>query len=222
MATAALASELDRVGAERMPGAIGSALLARLDRAFPPAARPGARLRPDPALGPLLEATDAVAEHILGSGARPVRALLLDKNPGSNWSLGWHQDRVIAVRERRNVPGFSGWTVKAGIDHAEPPFDLIEHMLTLRVHLDDSGPNNGPLLIAPRSHQLGRVPKAEIGAAVERLGILACPAAAGDIWVYRAPILHASARAASPSRRRVLQLSYSADALPGGLEWLGA
>jgi hypothetical protein len=221
MPAAAPASELDRLGAERVPGALGAALLARLDRAFPPAARPGARLRPDPALEPLLEATGAIADRVLGSAARPVRALLLDKNPGSNWSLGWHQDRVIAVRRRRNVAGFGGWTVKAGIDHAEPPFDLIERMLILRVHLDDAGPDNAPLLVAPGSHRLGRVPETEIGAAVERLGILECPAAAGEMWLYRAPILHASARAASPSRRRVLQLSYSVDALPGGLEWLG-
>ena len=44
---------------------------------------------------------------------------------------------------------------------------------------------------------------------------------AGDVWVYSASILHASDRASAGGRRRVLQLSYSADPLPGGLEWLG-
>jgi hypothetical protein len=39
--------------------------------------------------------------------------------------------------------------------------------------------------------------------------------------VYATPILHASARAAKPSRRRVLQLLYCADDLPPGLAWLG-
>ncbi len=32
---------------------------------------------------------------------------------------------------------------------------------------------------------------------VERLGAESCPAAAGDLWLYATPILHASARAAA-------------------------
>ena len=34
-------------------------------------------------------------------------------------------------------------------------------------------------------------------------------------------ILHASNAAETPRRRRVLQIDYSADDLPGGLQWLG-
>ncbi|HEX8191354.1 MAG TPA: phytanoyl-CoA dioxygenase family protein [Allosphingosinicella sp.] len=180
-----------------------------------------ARLGRLPGLSPLLAPAVAIAERLLGSAARPVRAVFFDKNETRNWSLGWHQDRTIAVRARRDVPGFSAWTVKSGIDHAVPPFDYLERMLTLRIHLDDAGPDNAPLLVAPGSHRLGHMPEAEIAAAVARLGTRPCLAAAGDVWAYRAPILHASERARTPTRRRVVQLFCSADDLPGGLEWLG-
>lgn len=52
-----------------------------------------------------------------------------------------------------------------------------------------------------------------------RLGATPGLAEAGDVWACATPILHASERAASPVRRRVLQLLYSAEALPGGLAW---
>lgn len=156
----------------------------------------------------------------LGPDCRPVRAILFDKSAASNWSLGWHQDRTIAVEARREVPGFTQWTVKSGIPHAVPPFALVERMLTLRIHLDDVGEANAPLLVAPGSHRLGPVPEPEIPKAVERCGTHACLADAGDLWLYAAPLLHASERAEAPDRRRVLQLAYSADVLPDGLEWL--
>jgi ectoine hydroxylase-related dioxygenase (phytanoyl-CoA dioxygenase family) len=147
---------------------------------------------------------------------------LFDKSPERNWSLGLHQDRTIAVRARVEAPGFGAWTVKAGIAHVVPPFEILEHMLTLRIHIDPAGMDNAPLLVVPGSHRLGRVAERNIAVVAKRLGTAACPAARGDLWVYAAPILHASARAARPSRRRVLQLLYSAGDLPRGLAWLGA
>jgi hypothetical protein len=89
------------------------------------------------------------------------------------------------------------------------------------MQLDRDGPTNAPLLVAPGSHRLGRIAEPGIEAAARRCGTRTCLAAAGDVWAYAAPILHASARAEAPGRRRVLQLSYSSDDLPGGLEWLG-
>ena len=78
-----------------------------------------------------------------------------------------------------------------------------------------------PLLIAPGSHRYGRVAEGEVLSLVERCGIQSCLAERGDIWLYSTPILHASDAASNPRRRRVLQLDYSADPLPGDLEWLG-
>jgi hypothetical protein len=43
-----------------------------------------------------------------------------------------------------------------------------------------------------------------------------------DIWLYATPIVHASGVATRTTRRRVFQVDYSADELPGGLRWLAA
>jgi hypothetical protein len=105
--------------------------------------------------------------------------------------------------------------------HVEPPFDLLAGRVTVRVHLDAVPTTNAPPLIAPGSHKLGRIPTAEIPEVVCQCGIIACLAAAGDIWLYATPILHSSDAAAAPLHRRVLQIDYAVSQLPGGLEWLG-
>jgi ectoine hydroxylase-related dioxygenase (phytanoyl-CoA dioxygenase family) len=158
---------------------------------------------------------------VLGNAARPVRAILFNKSPDANWSLAWHQDRTICVRERREVAGFGPWTVKSGMIHVAPPFDLLSRMVTLRAHLDDVPATNAPLLIAPGSHKYGRVAVHDVEGVVERCGTVSCLADAGDIWLYATPILHASDAASKPSSRRVLQVDFAAEDLPFGLEWLG-
>jgi ectoine hydroxylase-related dioxygenase (phytanoyl-CoA dioxygenase family) len=189
-----------------------------------PSDRAGIRLHGIAGLGTWLSPAGAVggfAAAVLGPECRPVRAILFDKNEAANWSLAWHQDRTIAVRQRREVPGFGAWTVKSGIHHVEPPASLQAGMVTLRLHLDPVPESNGPLLIAPGSHRLGRILEADIPEIVRRCGTATCLAKPGDLWLYATPILHASPAATDPTHRRVLQVDYAVGSLPGGLEWLG-
>lgn len=184
----------------------------------------GLRLHGIGTLRPLLSpdgCIGAVAASILGASAKPVRAILFNKSPETNWSLAWHQDRTICVKDRRETPGFGPWTIKSGLIHVAPPFDLLTRMVTLRAHFDDVPATNAPLLIAPGSHLHGRVTVNETDKIIALCGTTACLAEAGDIWLYATPILHASEKAAMPVSRRVLQVDYAAEELPGGLEWLG-
>lgn len=214
--------QLDRDGAQLFPAAFSPAELVALAALLSvPEGRPGARLGRIPGLAARIRPADAIAAALVGPAARAVGGKLFDKSPVRNWALGWHQDRTIAVRERRDVPGFGQWTVKADIPHCVPPFEFLERSLTLRIHLDPVAADNAPLLVAPGSHRLGRIVEARVAATVARCGAEACLAEAGDAWAYATPILHASDRAATPARRRVLQLLYSADDLPAGLDWLG-
>jgi hypothetical protein len=188
-----------------------------------PRGRAGVRLHGVAGLGELLAPDGPLRPAVatLGLAARPVRAILFDKTPGANWALGWHQDRTVAVRERRDAPGYGPWSIKAGVQHVEPPFDVIEPMVTIRVHLDDVPADNAPLLIAPGSHRLGRIAEPDIADAVERCGTATCLARRGDVWAYATAILHASAASSGHARRRVLQVDYAAHDLAKPLEWLG-
>jgi hypothetical protein len=162
-----------------------------------------------------------LARSVLSSAPRAVRAILFEKTQQTNWALGWHQDRTIAVRERVDSRGFNNWNRKSGVDHVEPPFSFIENMLTVRIHIDPVDENNAPLLVSPRSHRCGRIAEADISNVVERCGTAACLAERGDVWLYRTAILHASERSRSERSRRVLQIDFSAQELPDGLQWLG-
>ena len=161
---------------------------------------------------------DLVA-RVIGHGAFPVRAILFDKQPGVNWDLGYHQDRAIAVKERREVHGFHGWSVKEGVPHVLPPASVLEGMLSARIHLDDCGEENGPLLVSPSTHKLGIIEKSSVPAVVGKHGEVVCTCAAGSVLLMRPLLLHASSKSLAPSHRRVVHIEYAVSTLPGGLEW---
>jgi ectoine hydroxylase-related dioxygenase (phytanoyl-CoA dioxygenase family) len=217
--------DLARDGACHLPG-VARALLADLDRLADSLAsqRAGHRIEGNAVVRALTAKTSllqTLAAARIGDEAGAVRAILFNKSADANWGLGWHQDRTIAVEARHDVDGFGPWTVKAGITHVAPPFDLLAQILTMRIHIDPVPADNAPLLIAPGSHRLGLVSEGEMGAAVARCGIATCLAERGDVWLYATPMLHASERSTSGNQRRVLQIDFCAQALPPPLQWCG-
>jgi hypothetical protein len=218
--------DLDKDGAQLFAQALDEAACLRLEAALSalPSNTPGVRIGDAPQLKPFLDTAGpigAIAAAVIGPDARPVRAILFDKTATRNWALGWHQDRTIVVKERIDADGFGPWTLKSGLIQVEPPFEILERMVTLRVHLDAVDESNAPLRIVPGSHRLGRLPEAAIDQVAAALGERVCLARRGDVWLYATPIVHASLAADPPRRRRVLQVDYSADAAPGPLRWRG-
>jgi hypothetical protein len=221
-----LVGSLDRDGAAMSAAVLRQAEVAALAAELEPYFRkgPGARLfghNSVAALAGPVGALGRLAMEVLGPKARAVRALAFDKTQDANWTVGWHQDRTIAVRARIEMPDFGPWSVKEGVPHVEPPFAIMAGMITMRLHLDDCGADNAPLRIAMGSHRLERATAQQAASLAGRCEELICLAEAGDVWVYRTPVLHASKPSADAGRRRVLQLDFSAQDLPGGLEWAG-
>ncbi|MGE3821951.1 MAG: phytanoyl-CoA dioxygenase family protein [Isosphaeraceae bacterium] len=160
-----------------------------------------------------------LVEPVLGEGAFAVRGLYFDKSAGANWMVPWHQDLTIAVAGRREVPGYRAWTRKAGVDHVQPPTSVLEGMLTVRLHLDDCGPERGPLRVVPGSHRGGRWEPSAVRDWLTRVPARACHVSRGGAILMRPLLLHASSPAEVPSHRRVVHLEFAAEPLPGGLEW---
>src|ERR1700723_466525 len=98
----------------------------------------------------------------LGTKCFAVRGILFNKTPDSNWKVAWHQDRTIAVRERKDVAAFGPWSVKGGVPSVQPPASVMAKMLAIRLHLDESHENNGPLRIVPGSHRVGCLSAQEV------------------------------------------------------------
>jgi hypothetical protein len=149
----------------------------------------------------------------------PVRAIYFDKSPEANWLVPWHQDLTLALRERAEVAGFEPWSVKDGIPHVQPPVELLEQMLTIRLHLDDADESNGALRVLPSTHRLGRLSSRQIQELREKQPEHLCSLSAGDALLMRPLLLHASGRSIRARRRRVLRIEYAAFALPPPLEW---
>ena len=156
---------------------------------------------------------------ILGRDARLVRSLLLDKTPENNWGVPWHRDMTIAVKQKADVAGFSGWREKGEGWYVEPPVQLLEEMVTVRVHLDDCLEADGPLSVIPGSHRWPVTPWEELAERAKAAPVVECHARKGDALLMRPLLVHSSNRALKPSHRRVLHLEFSARTLPGGLAW---
>jgi ectoine hydroxylase-related dioxygenase (phytanoyl-CoA dioxygenase family) len=211
------------------PGEIGE-LLAALERAEGEAVR---RRESVYAIRNLLEsvpevralarsaAVRALVEPVLGPECFAVRGILFDKTADANGRVPYHQDLTIAVRERREVAGFGPWSEKAGVPHVQPPAEVLERMLTVRLHLDDCGPGNGPVQVVPGSHRAGRLSAEQARHWRKGRGAVFACFDAGGALLMRPLLLHASSPAILPAHRRVVHLEFAADDLPGGLEWHG-
>lgn len=161
-----------------------------------------------------------LAALVLGDEAFAVRGILFDKTPDANWKVPWHQDVTVAVAERHEVAGFGPWSMKAGVNHVQPPAEILENMLSVRVHLDPCGEENGALKVLSGSHRFGKIPEQESS----RLGIgskaTVCIANAGDALLMRPLLVHASSPSSSPLHRRVIHLDFAGVDLPYPLQWI--
>jgi hypothetical protein len=161
----------------------------------------------------------ALVRPHLPSEPFPVRTIYFDKSSDTNWLVPWHQDLSLAVRARAQVSGFGPWSTKDGIPHVQPPVELLEQMLTVRLHLDDANESNGALRVLPGSHRLGRLSAERIQQLRREQCDILCSASAGDGLLMRPLLLHASSRSTSLLHRRVLHVEYAAFTLPDELQW---
>lgn len=210
-------SILEREGRVWFRRAVAEADLAKLDTACDVEGAAGRRLELSSEIAHALGGITNLAQALV-PGARPVRLVAFDKSGEMNWGLPWHQDRVVALRDRVEAPGFSNWTRKAGVWHAEPPAGVLESMIFARVHLDAADEDNGCLQLALGSHER-RVAEQDVDAAISASVQEPCIAQRGDVLFAKALILHRSRPSRTMAGRRALRIDYSAVALPSPAQW---
>jgi ectoine hydroxylase-related dioxygenase (phytanoyl-CoA dioxygenase family) len=210
-------NELDGIGFSTLPDVLSRSELAgfltKLNAPSLPRSRAGIRhaLRHS-AVRKLANSTKLlkVARHILGDAASPFRATLFDKSPDSNWLVVWHQDTALPLQERREVSGWGPWSVKGGISYAHAPATALSKVLALRVHLDDSTAQNGPLRVLPGTHTQGVLTDDAIHQLATQISAVDCIVPAGGILTMRPLLLHSSSKSGEKSPRRVLHIEYAA------------
>ncbi len=151
-----------------------------------------------------------IACGILGAGSFPYRATLFEKSPAANWLVVWHQDTALPLRERGEVSGWGPWSAKEGVNYAHAPASVLSQVLALRVHLDDSTGDNGPLRVLPGTHGLGVLSDDSIHELSTRAFPIDCVVAKGGVVAMRPLLVHASSKSHSEMPRKVLHIEYAA------------
>jgi ectoine hydroxylase-related dioxygenase (phytanoyl-CoA dioxygenase family) len=150
-----------------------------------------------------------LAREWIGPSAIPYRATLFDKSVSSNWLVTWHQDTALPLTSHRHEPRWGSWSTKAGITYAQAPASELERIVALRLHLDASTRDNGPLRVIPGSHLRGVLSNGAIQELVATSSFEECLSEVGGVIRMRPLTVHASSKAASGAPRRVLHIEYA-------------
>ncbi|MFC5472798.1 phytanoyl-CoA dioxygenase family protein [Paraherbaspirillum soli] len=165
-------------------------------------------IKAHPEIGPLLP-SDPVA----------IQCIFFEKSKDQNWLVPLHQDLSIPVKERVPHAELIGWSEKEGSLFVQPPDSVLQELVAVRLHMDDCGPDDGPLRMVPGSHKKGRLSGAQALAERDRLGEMVCPVARGGALLMKPLLLHASSKASGQSKRRILHFVFGPRSLPCGLQW---
>jgi ectoine hydroxylase-related dioxygenase (phytanoyl-CoA dioxygenase family) len=91
--------------------------------------------------------------------------------------------------------------------------------MTIRLHLDDCGAENGALRVLPDSHNAGRLSDEHIDRWRTEYTPVTCAVRRGGALLMQPLTLHGSSAAQNPGHRRVIHLEFAAIDLPGDLTW---
>jgi ectoine hydroxylase-related dioxygenase (phytanoyl-CoA dioxygenase family) len=92
-------------------------------------------------------------------------------------------------------------------------------VIALRVHVDDSTAENGPLRVLPGTHSHGVLSDEQIHSLADEVRAVECLVPQGGVLAMRPLIVHASSKSQVAAQRRVLHIEYAAAfKLENGLE----
>jgi len=165
-----------------------------------------------------VRAEPSIRELLPGSSVA-VQCTLFDKTPKRNWLVPLHQDLSIPVSARVAHLELRAWSTKEGQDFVQPPDDLLAELVAVRLHIDECGPDNGPLRVVPGSHREGRLAAPAARLLRDCLGEVACAVGRGGALILKPLLLHASSKASSPNHRRVLHFLFGPASIGYGLRW---
>ena len=177
-------------------------------------------IRKIPELKPLLftEKLYELLQSVFDTSYFLTKAIYFDKPSESNWFVAYHQDLSISVDRKFDVSNYKNWTFKKGQFGVQPPLDILENSVTVRVHLDKTEKENGALKVIPTSHKKGVYRPETIDWNLETEHI--CEVEKGGIMLMKPLTLHASERTTNHKQRRVLHLEFSTKQLANPLQWL--
>ena len=144
-----------------------------------------------------------------------VKAIYFDKPPDANWIVPWHQDLTIVTNKRMEIAGYSKWRLKNGKQYVQPTDDILENIVTIRIHLDDCNASNGALKVISGSHKNGINQKLDFN----KEKSVICEVKCGGVLLMKPLTYHASKRTENNKNRRVIHLEFASKKLPTGIDY---
>lgn len=151
----------------------------------------------------------AIARATLRSPAVPYRATLFDKSADVNWSVRWHQDVVLPLASRFESDEWGAWSRKGGVLFARAPAWALSRVVALRIHLDPSTFDNGPLRVISGSHSLGVLTSDDVLKTARERKYVECAVPRGGVLAMKPLLIHSSLKAITTAPRRVLHIEYA-------------
>lgn len=139
-----------------------------------------------------------------------VKAIYFDKPPNANWIVPWHQDLTIVTNKRKALAGYTKWRLKNKKQYVQPTKDILENIITIRIHLDDCKASNGALKVISGSHKNGINQKLDFN----KEKPVICEVKCGGVLLMKPLIYHASKRTENNKNRRVIHLEFASKELP--------
>ena len=150
-----------------------------------------------------------IARRAIGEEVVPYRATLFEKIGRANWLVVWHQDTALPLASRFDSQEWGPWSKKVGVLYAHAPSWALSRVLALRLHLDDSTTENGPLRVIPGSHAAGVLSDEEVFTIARRQEHVECAVSRGGALAMRPLLIHSSSKARADAPRRVLHIEYA-------------
>jgi len=154
---------------------------------------------------------------VLGNDYFIVKSIYFDKPENSNWYVAYHQDLTISVDKKAEIENFVNWTKKQNQFAVQPPISVLENIVTLRIHLDETNSENGALKVIENSHSKGIYRPENINWENEK-GVT-CNVNKGGVMLMKPLLLHSSGRTTNSKKRRVIHIELSNIDLPKEINW---
>ena len=151
----------------------------------------------------------AIAKGSLGQYAIPYRATLFEKSGHANWLVVWHQDTALPLSSVNVSSEWGPWSRKAGVIYAHAPTWALSRTIALRLHLDASTTENGPLRVIPGSHANGVLSDEDVFALARYQTSVDCIVPRGGVLAMRPLLIHSSSKSKGDLPRRVLHIEYA-------------
>jgi len=134
-----------------------------------------------------------------------IKAIYFDKPPTANWIVPWHQDLTIVTNQKASHLGYTKWRLKNGVHYVHPPIEILENIITIRIHLDNCTKANGALKVIPKSHLNGIGKKLDF---TQEKSVI-CEVKRGGVLLMKPLLYHASKRTTNNLNRRGIHLEFA-------------